>query len=62
VAEAQKLYEHPANQLIAGLQIEHIEQLDASIGRVEKAVLSVARALPYYPRLNTMPGVGTILG
>jgi len=32
VAEAQKLYEHPANQLIAGLQIEHIEQLDASIG------------------------------
>jgi transposase len=62
VAEAQKLYEHPANQLIAGLQIEHIEQLDASIGRVEKAVLSVARELPYYPRLNTMPGVGRILG
>ncbi len=62
VAEAQKLYDHPANQLIAGLQIQHIEQLDASIGRVEKAVLSVARELPYYPRLNTMPGVGRILG
>ena len=62
VAEAQKLYEHPANQLIVGLQIEHIEQLDASIGRLEKAVLSVVRELPYYPKLKTIPGVGVILG
>jgi len=62
VKEAQKLYEHPANQLIAGLQIQHIEQLDASIGRLEKAVLSVARELPCYPQLQTLPGVGIILG
>ena len=62
VAEAQKLYAHPANQLIAGLQIQHIEQLDASIGRLEKAVLSVARELPCYPKLKTLPGVGIILG
>jgi transposase len=62
VKEAQKLYEHPANQLIAGLQIQHIEQLDASIGRLEKAVLSVARELPCYPKLKTLPGVGIILG
>ena len=60
--EAQQLYEHPANQLIAGLQIQHIEQLDASIGRLEKAVLSVARELPCYPKLKTLPGVGIILG
>jgi len=62
VKEAQTLYEHPANQLIAGLQIQHIEQLDASIGRLEKAVLSVARELPCYPQLQTLPGVGIILG
>jgi transposase len=62
VKEAQTLYEHPANQLIAGLQIQHIEQLDASIGRLEKAVLSVARELPCYPKLKTLPGVGIILG
>jgi transposase len=60
--EAQQLYEHPANQLIAGLQIQHIEQLEASIGRLEKAVLRVARELPCYPKLKTLPGVGIILG
>src|SRR5881397_2168639 len=27
VKEAQKLYEHPANQLIAGMQIQHMDQL-----------------------------------
>jgi len=62
VKEAQELYDHPANQLIAGLQLRHIEQLDASIGRLEKAVLSVARELPCYPKLKTLPGVGIILG
>ncbi len=62
VAEAQELYEHPANQLIAGLQLQHIEQLDASIGKVEKAVLNVAKELPCYPKLKTLPGVGIILG
>ena len=29
VEQAQALYEHPANQLIAGMQIQHIEQLGA---------------------------------
>jgi transposase len=62
VKEAQALYEHPANQLIAGVQLEHIEQLDASIDRLEKAVLKVARELPCYPRLKTLPVVGVILG
>jgi transposase len=62
VQEAQGLYEHPANQLIAGLQIEHIEQLDASIARLEKVVLREAQAVPCYPRLKTLPGVGVILG
>ena len=62
VAQAQELYEHPANQLIAGLQIQHIEQLDESIAKLEKTVLKVAKALPCYPKLTTLPGVGILLG
>jgi len=61
-AQSVKLYDHPANQLIAKVQKEHIEQLDKSIGLIEKAVLQSARELPYYERLNTLPGVGRILG
>jgi transposase len=62
IQAAQKLYDHPANQLIAGMQIQHIEQLTESIGKIEKVVLSSARELPYYSKLETLPGVGKILG
>ena len=61
-AEAKALYEHPANQLIATVQQEHMARLTASIQRMEQLVLARARALPYYQRLNTLPGVGRILG
>jgi transposase len=61
-AQAAGLYEHPANQLIAKTQKEHIEQLDQSIARIDKAVLKSARELPYYDKLNTLPGIGKILG
>ena len=61
-AEAKTLYEHPANGLIAKVQKEHIEQLDQSIERIEKAVLKSAHELPCYQRLNTLPGIGRILG
>jgi len=60
--EAPKLYEHPAHQLIAQVQSEHIGALNASIARVEKAVQPSARELPIYPRLLTLPGIGRILG
>jgi transposase len=62
VSEVAALYEHPANQLIAQVQKEHIEQLGQSIGRLEKAVLQSARELPGYDPLNTVPGIGRILG
>jgi transposase len=62
LAEAKTLYEHPANCLIATVQKEHIEQLDHSIERIEKAVLKSAHELPSYKRLNTLPGIGRILG
>ncbi len=61
VKQAQELYAHPANQLIAGLQIQHIEQLTQSIEKIEGVVLKVARALPCYPKLTSLPGVGKIL-
>jgi transposase len=60
--EAKALYEHPANQLIAQVQLEHIEALDKSIGRIEKAVLACAREIPLYAKLLTLPGIGKILG
>jgi len=62
IKDAQDLYDHPANQLIAGMQIKHIEQFTESIEKIEKAVLASARELPYYPKLTTLPGVGKILG
>src|SRR6266446_1144979 len=62
IKEAQGLYDHPANQLIAGMQIKHIEQLSESVEKIEKAVLASARELPCYDKLITLPGVGKILG
>src|SRR6266849_5851180 len=62
IKEAQDLYDHPANQLIAGMQIKHMEQLRESIEKIEKVVLASARELPCYAKLGTVPGVGKILG
>jgi transposase len=60
--EAPKLYEHPANQLIAQIQAEHVQGLDRSIVRIEKSVLACAREIPLYEKLLTIPGIGRILG
>jgi len=60
--EGKELYEHPANQLIAQVQLEHIEALDRSISRIEKAVLGCAREIALYQKLLSLPGIGKILG
>lgn len=60
--ETLALYDHPANQFIAKMQRQHIEQLSQSIDKIEKLVLDCARELPYYQKLNTIPGIGKILG
>jgi len=60
--DAVQLYEHPANQLIARIQTEQIDHLNESIRCIEKAVLAAARAIPIYSKLQTLPGVGPILG
>ncbi|MCA1838018.1 MAG: transposase, partial [Actinobacteria bacterium] len=62
VEQAEKLYSHPANQLIAGVQIKHIDGLTESIETIEKVVLASASLLPCYKKLTTLPGVGKILG
>jgi transposase len=60
--EAKSLYEHPANQLIAKIQLEHIAALERSISLIEKGVLGCAREIPLYEKLLTIPGIGKILG
>jgi transposase len=60
--EAKGLYEHPANQLIAKIQLEHVAALDKSIALIEKGVLGCARELPLYDKLLTLPGIGKVLG
>jgi transposase len=60
--EASKLYEHPANQLIAQIQMRQIQSLNQAIAQIEKAVLKCAREIPLYEKLLTLPGVGKILG
>jgi len=60
--DAAKLYEHPANQLIAQLQAELIQELAKSISRIEKGVLASACEIPLYEKLLTLPGIGRILG
>jgi len=62
IKEAQDLYAHPANQMIAGMQIKHMDQLTESIEKIEKVVMASARELPSYAKLTTLPGVGIILG
>jgi transposase len=61
VEESRDLYDHPANQLIAQVQQEHVEQLTKSIEKIEQVVLKCARQLPCYKKLITIPGIGVIL-
>ena len=61
VEQAQKNFAHPADRLIAGVEVELIGQLTASIKKTEKLVLAMTKVLPSYPVLQSLPGVGTIL-
>jgi transposase len=61
-AEAETLYEHPADQLAATVQQEQIAGLTRGIEQVEKLVLARAQTMPCHAKLDTLPGVGRILG
>ena len=60
--EAEKLFEHPADQLITRLDLQLVEQLGRSIEQIEAMILARVKGLPNYQVLQTMPGVGKILG
>ena len=60
--DAEKLFDHPADQLITRLDLALVEQLGQSIKTIEAAILATVKSLPDYQVLQTMPGVGKILG
>jgi transposase len=61
-ADALELFKHPADQLIAQLDVQLLEQLEESIAQVEKTVLRAVKPLRAFQVLQTIPGVGKILG
>lgn len=60
--EARARFTAPADQLIGGLEIELMEQLSEGIKQLEAEVLRVAGKWTSYQRLQTVPGIGKILG
>jgi len=60
--EAESLFEHPADQLITRLDWQLVEQLGRSIQAIEALILARVKSLPGYQVLQTLPGVGKILG
>ena len=60
--DAETLFEHPADQLITRLDLQLVEHLGRSIEKIEATILAVVKFLPDYQVLQTMPGVGKILG
>jgi len=60
--DAEKLFEHPADQLITRLDLQLVEQLGRSIQQIEAAILATVKKLPDYQVLQSIPGVGKILG
>jgi len=62
VDDIWRLFQHPADQLLAREELRLIRELDLSIDRLEKQVLKRAIQMPEYDSLLTVPGIGRILG
>jgi transposase len=62
VAAARARFTDPADQLLSGTEIGLIGQFNRAIQRIEARVLSVAGKWRRYQRLQTLPGIGKILG
>ena len=60
--EAEKLFDHPADQLITRLDLQLVKQLGRSIQEIETRFWPRSKSMPRYQVLQTMPGVGKILG
>jgi len=61
-AEARACFTDPADQLLSGTEIELMSHLTQAINQIEAHVLSVAGKWSTYQRLQTLPGIGKILG
>jgi transposase len=59
---ARELFRDPADQLVSGTEIELMGRFTKAIEEVEAQVLSVAGKWPSYQRLQSLPGIGKILG
>lgn len=62
VKGAQEPFNHPADRLISGLDVQLIQELGATIHKIEKMVLGMSRTRPGFLQLRSLPGVGKILG
>ena len=62
VEEARARFTAPADQLLAGTEIELMGHLHKAITEIEAHVLAVAGKWKIYQRLQTLPGIGKILG
>ena len=60
--EAGGLFDDPSDRLIAGVQVQLLQHFQTSIDKVEKAALKNVSDLPSYQGLQSLPGVGRILG
>jgi transposase len=60
--EVWRFFGHSADQLVSREELRLIREFDESIERVESHVLSRARKMPAYQRLQSIPGIGKILG
>ena len=60
--QAAKLFEHPGDQLAACTQLTLIGHYDQHIAQVEKSILEQVKERPLYQRLQSLPGIGRILG
>ncbi len=62
VEEARARFTDPADQLLSGTEIELMGHLQKAITEIEQHVLDVAGKWKTYQRLQTLPGIGKILG
>ena len=62
VEEARARFTEPADQLLSGTEIELMGHLQKAISELEAHVLEVAGKWKTYQRLQTLPGIGKILG
>ncbi len=61
-SQAGQLFEHPCDQLITRLDLELIKKLNEGIAEIEMTILKTIKSSPRYQVLQSIPGIGLILG